>query len=116
MFNSISSIVGSDKKSLDGIDLSSLILKNEGKGRSELVIEALRRTAYINKNWVIIPPYKGPSISKNVNIELGNSNEYKLYNLIKDPSQKNNLTNKEPEKLKQMISDFIKIRGEKFRD
>jgi len=116
LFNSISSIVGSDKKSLDGIDLSSLILKNEGKGRSELVIEALRRTAYINKNWVIIPPYKGPSISKNVNIELGNSNEYKLYNLSKDPSQKNNLSIKEPEKLKQMISDFIKIRGEKFRD
>jgi len=36
----------------------------------------------------MIPPYRGPSISKNVNIELGNSIDFKLYNLKEDPSQK----------------------------
>ena len=35
-------------------------------------------------------------------------------NLDEDPFQDNNLAKKEPEKLKQMLSDFIKIRGEKF--
>jgi hypothetical protein len=103
-------------RSEDGIDLSDLILNNKGKGRTELVIEALRRTAYINKNWVLIPPYKGPPISKNVNIELGNSDEYKLYNLNEDPSQNYNLANTEIEKLEEMINSFISVRGKIFRD
>jgi len=116
LFNSIATLVSSNMRSEDGIDLSDLILNNKGKGRTELVIEALRRTAYINKNWVLIPPYKGPPISKNVNIELGNSDEYKLYNLNEDPSQNYNLANTEIEKLEEMINSFISVRGKIFRD
>ena len=62
----------------------------------------------------MIPPYNGPEVSKNVNIELGNSKAFKLYNLKEDPSQTNDLAKKEPEKLKEMISSFIKIRGRNF--
>jgi len=62
----------------------------------------------------MIPPYRGPSISKNVNIELGNSIDFKLYNLKEDPSQKSDLSKKEPEKLKEMIASFVKIRGRDF--
>ena len=36
----------------------------------------------------MIPPHKGPAIHYNVNIELGNSVDYQLYNLKEDPSQK----------------------------
>ncbi|MGY8949622.1 MAG: sulfatase family protein [Flavobacteriales bacterium] len=114
LFNSISSIVGSDYKSKDGIDFSNLILNNEGNGRDELILEASSRTAYRNGDWAMIPPYDGDVISKNVNIELGNSKDFKLYNLKDDPSQKNDLAKKEPEKLKEMISKFVKIRGSNF--
>ena len=102
LFNSISAIVGADYRSKDGIDLSKLITDNQGKGREDLILEASTRTAYRKGNWVMIPPYNGPEISKNVNIELGNSKAFKLYNLKEDPAQKNDLAKKEPEKLKEM--------------
>ncbi len=62
----------------------------------------------------MIPPYNGPEIGPNVKIELGNSSDFKLYNLKEDPSQKTNLSKKEPEKLEEMISSFVKIRGKSF--
>ncbi len=114
LFNSISSIVGADYRSKDGIDFSNLIINNQGKGRKELILEATTRTAYRNGDWVMIPPYNGPAIGPNVKIELGNSSDFKLYNLKEDPSQKTNLSKKEPEKLEEMISSFVKIRGENF--
>ena len=114
LLNSISKIVGIEYKSKDGIDFSDLIINNKGQGREELILEASTRTAYRKGNWVMIPPYRGPSISKNVNIELGNSIDFKLYNLKEDPSQKSDLSKKEPEKLKEMIASFVKIRGRDF--
>jgi len=114
IFNSISKIVGTEYRSKDGIDFSNLIINNEGKGRDDLILEASTRTAYRKGDWVMIPPYRGPSISKNVNIELGNSIDFKLYNLKEDPSQKSDLSKKEPEKLKEMIASFVKIRGRDF--
>ena len=62
----------------------------------------------------MIPPYKGSAVSKNVNIELGNSLDFMLYNLKDDPSQKNNLSVTNQGKLKEMISSFIEIRGKNF--
>ena len=62
----------------------------------------------------MIPPYKGSAVSKNVNIELGNSLDFMLYNLKDDPSQENNLSITNKGKLKEMISSFIEIRGKNF--
>ena len=62
----------------------------------------------------MIPPYKGLAINDKVNIELGSSKEFQLYNLKDDPSQINNLAKSQPEKLKEMLSDFVKIRGKNF--
>ena len=114
LLNSISSIIGSEFKSNDGIDLSDLLLRNNGKGRDHLVVEASTRTAFRKGDWVIIPPYDAPALNKNVNIELGNSNNFQLYNLEDDPSQKNNLAKIEKEKLKEIYNEFLKIRGDNF--
>ena len=110
LFNTVSKMIDSDFRTKDGKDLSNLILNNTGEGRNELVIEAMGRTAYRYKEWVMIPPYKGRKIAKNVQIELGNSNEYMLFDLEKDPYQKDNLAKKNPEKLKFMISNFNNIK------
>ncbi|MBL30484.1 MAG: arylsulfatase [Flavobacteriaceae bacterium] len=114
IINTIAKIIGSEHRSLDGKDLSELILDNSGNGRNELIIEATTRIAYRNGDWVMIPPYIGEEISKNVNIELGNSEYYKLYNLKNDPSQKINLSNKNLKKLEEMIDNFETIIGKKF--
>ena len=114
LLNSISTIVSSNIKSSDGQDLSNLIMNNKGEGREELILEATSRTAYRNGDWIMIPPYNGDAVAKFVNIELGNSLEFQLYNIKYDLKQENNLALKESEKLKEMISKFVKIRGSNF--
>ena len=96
------------------IEISELLINNRGYGREELILEASTRTAYRKGDWAMIPPYIGPAISKSVNIELGNSLDFKLYNLKEDPSQENDLSSIEKEKLKEMIKSFVKIRGDNF--
>lgn len=109
--NSFSTLVGSDINSSDGVDLSDVFFNNKGDGRDELVLEATTRTAFRSGNWVMIPPYPGPAKNYNVDIELGNSKEYLLFNLESDLSQQNNLANSNPEKLQEMISRYQEIIG-----
>ena len=107
--NSIASMIGSDIRSNDGNDLANVFFENKGKGRNELIIEAQTKTAFRKDNWTLIPPYNGPKINVNVNIELGNSSYYQLYNLENDISQQNNLALKNPKKLKEMIRSYEAI-------
>ena len=60
----------------------------------------------------MIPPYSGPAVQNQVNIELGNSSEYQLYNLKDDPGQRNNLAASNPEKLEEMKKKYQEIRGD----
>ena len=60
---------------------------------------------------MLIPPYKGPAINDRVNIELGNAQEYQLYNLAEDLGEQNNLAEANPDKLQEMIATFESIRG-----
>ena len=107
--NSIASLIGSKTRSKDGEDLSDVFFKNLGPGRDQLIIEAQKKTALRFKNWVLIPPYNGPKITKDTNIEVGYSEEYQLYNLNTDIMQKNNLANSNPEKLEELINRYKDI-------
>jgi hypothetical protein len=49
-----------------------------------------------------------------VNIEIGNSTEYQLYNLSKDEGQQHNLASTNKEKLNEMIEIFEKTVGENY--
>jgi arylsulfatase A-like enzyme len=114
LLNSLASIVGSEERTNDGQDLSSVFLGTSNKGRTALVLEATTRTAFRKGDWVLIPPYNGPAINANVNIELGNNKSFQLYNLSSDIGQENNLAEQNPEKLQEMLEDFVAIRGEDF--
>ncbi len=98
----------------DGQDLLDVFLGKSSKGRSSLLVEANTRTALRKDNWVYIPPYKGAKIAKEVNIELGNSDEVQLYNIKEDPGQKKNLATKNPQKLEELVKEFQLLRGENF--
>ena len=112
IFKSIASLVNSKNNiQNDGQDLINLMMGTENNGRKSLVIEATTRTAYKKGNWVMIPPYKGPLIAKAVNIELGNGDEYLLFNLKEDSLQQNNLAQNNPEKLKELKTEFSNLRG-----
>jgi len=95
----------------DSQDLLNVLLGISEKGRESLVLEASTRTALRKGNWLMIPPYQGPSVSKEVNIELGNSSEFQLYDLSVDVKQQNNLVESDPQQLEGMIKSYESIVG-----
>jgi len=114
LFASIAQLVGSKSTSQDSQALLDVFLGKSEQGREELVIEATSRTAYKKGDWVMIPPYKGNKVNTQVNIELGNDENYQLYHLTNDLGQQENLAESEKEKLQEMITEFKAIRGEEF--
>ena len=111
LLSSIASLVNSETRGQDSEEMLEVLFGESNEGRDELILEATTRTALRKGNWVLIPPYKGPALNKQVNIELGNAEEYQLYNLTDDLGQQNNLATSNPEKLQEMITVFEGIRG-----
>lgn len=116
VLESIAALTNIEVEETDSQNLLNTFLGKSEKGRESIVLEATTRTAYREGDWVLIPPYKGPAVEKLVNIDLGNSNDYLLYNLKDDASQQNNLATSNPEKLKEMIVNFEAIRGTDYKD
>jgi len=111
---SIAKLVGTEENSTDSKEYLDVLLGKSDIGRESLVIEATSRTALRKGDWLMIPPYKGPEVNKETNIELGNAADFQLYNLKEDIGQQNNLAESNPEKLKEMLDAFIAIRGEEY--
>lgn len=111
LFSSLARLVNSPQRGPDSEELLEAFMGNTEQGRSELIIEAQTRTALRQGDWVMIPPYQGAAVNKMVNIELGNSDEFQLYNLADDIGQRVNLASTETEKLHEMIHTFERLRG-----
>jgi len=108
---SIGTLIGSDIENTDSQKMWNELSGQSDQGRNSLIIEATTRTAYKQGDWVMIPPYGGPEVLEQVNIEIGNSSNYQLYNLKDDKSQQNNLANSKPEKLQELIKAFNAEKG-----
>ena len=116
ILESVAELTNIDIEETDSKNLLDVFLGKSENGRENVVLEATTRTAYREGDWVMIPPYKGPKVAKQVNIEIGNSDEYLLYNLEADNNQQNNLAESNPEKLKEMIANFEAIRGTDYKN
>jgi arylsulfatase A-like enzyme len=112
LLSSLAKLVGSDTRVPDSEELLDVLMGKSQTGRQEMILEAASRNALRKGDWLMIPPHKGPAVQNQVNIELGNSTEFQLYNLKDDIGQQNNIARTNPEKLQEMISDFNRIRGE----
>jgi arylsulfatase A-like enzyme len=106
---SLAHLTGFDVETTDSQDLLDVFLGKSDTGRENLVLEAMGRTAFRQGDWLLIPPYEGPAIQPNVQIELGNYPNYQLYNLVEDLGQTQNLADTQPEKLKEMQAAYAKI-------
>ncbi|MBC9798023.1 sulfatase family protein [Sinomicrobium weinanense] len=113
---SLAGLAGTEENTTDSKDLLSVFLGQSNEGRESLVIEASSRTAFRKGNWLMIPPYNGPAVNKLVNIELGNSSAFQLYNLKDDMSQQNNFAEENLEKLEEMVKDFEVVRGKDYNE
>ncbi len=98
-----------DVTGTDSQDLLDALLGKTPAGRENLVLEATGRTAFRQGDWVLIPPYQGPEIAAQVNIELGNSPEYQLYHLTDDPGETRNRAGDDPDRLQEMIAAYEAI-------
>lgn len=114
LLTSLAALIESDVQGMDSENLLNEFLGKSDVGRDNLILEASTRTALRQGDWLMIPPYEGESIKKEVNIELGNAKEFQLYNLKEDIGQQNNLSNSNPNKLEEMIKTFEGIRGKKY--
>ncbi|WP_223550554.1 arylsulfatase [Aestuariivivens sp. NBU2969] len=114
LLSSLAKLLESKTSVKDSEQLLDVILGKSKKGRENLVIEAISRTALRKGDWVMIPPYKGPTKITSVNIEIGNSKEFQLYNLVEDIGQTNNLAQSHPEKLAEMVKTYETIIGMDF--
>ena len=113
--SSLASMMGEEKPKLDSENHIDLLLGKTNEGRDDVVLEATSRTAYRHGDWVLIPPYPGPKMFLTKGIETGNGDEYQLYNLAEDVSQKNNLAEKMPEKRDEMMAAFEAIVGDAYK-
>ena len=116
LLSSLASLVGSESRGQDSEVLLDVMMGKSKQGRENLILEASSRTALRKGDWVLIPPYDGPAVNTQVNIELGNSKDFQLYNLHDDLAEQHNLALSNREKLEEMIATFKKIRGEDFGD
>lgn len=116
ILSSLAALVESKDRGDDSQEIIDVFMGKSEVARNDLILEATSRTALRQGNWIMIPPYKGPAVSKQVNIEIGNSGEYQLYNLEDDISQQKNLANSEKDKLDEMISVFEKIKGSEINE
>ncbi len=94
----------------DSRNTLAVFLGQQGKGRHELVIEGMNNYAFIQGDWVMIPPY--PSRGRLTESEdfAGLGLCYRLYNFREDIGQRNNLAEKDPQRLRQMMAAFEKLK------
>lgn len=98
---SLASLVGqSYPDRTDSQNTLQTFLGKNRKGRNELVIEGMLDYAYRQGDWVMIPPYPGENRT------------YELYNIRKDPEQKNDLSESEPKVLRRMMMRFEELKRE----
>jgi arylsulfatase A-like enzyme len=82
------------------------------QGRESLVLQA-GVLSLREGHWKAIEPGKGPAVSKQVNIETGNSPNPQLYDLSQDPGETKNLAKQEPQRLAEMLERLNRIRAER---
>lgn len=112
LLSSLASLVGSDVRGPDSEDLAEVLLGHAQQGREQLILEATGRTAMRQGKWKLIPPYPGPAILGNVDIELGNDARYQLYNLRDDPGELENLSDTFADTLKTLKAEYERLRGQ----
>jgi arylsulfatase A-like enzyme len=85
----------------DSYDQLQALLGKKTKSRP-YIIEHAGSLSIIQDHWKYIEPGNGRAYDSRTDIELGNATVPQLYDLSKDPSEKNNLASLYPEKVKAL--------------
>ena len=91
---------------LDSRNYLNALMGKDLQARENFVIEAQGRMAYRSADWIMIPPYKGSQRNLTGN-ELGNIDEFGLFNLKLDKEQQTNVATQHPEILEKLKQEFF---------
>lgn len=91
---------------LDSRNYLNAFLGKELKARENFVVEAQGRMAYRSGEWIMIPPYKGSQRNLTGN-ELGNIDEFGLFNVKSDREQQTNVAVQHPDVLEKLKQEFF---------
>ena len=87
----------------DSLNMLSVLLGQSATGREELITEGTQaKTVLRQGDWVLIPPYDGPAVFKETNIESGCSREIQLFHLSQDIGQIRNLASEQQDRVRRM--------------
>lgn len=104
---SLADVVGVDvPDSLDSKPMIPVFIGESRDGRSEIVIENQGKLGLRYGDYAFMPPYEGPKTNLTGN-ELGNLDEYGLFDLKKDPRQQNNIATENPVRLDSIKQLFL---------
>jgi arylsulfatase A-like enzyme len=93
----------------DSMNVLSALLGESRKGRSTLV-EHAGSLSLRSGDWKLIEPNNGPKMNRNTNTELGNDSQVQLYNLADDPGETRNLSEKEPDRVRELMQVLREIK------
>jgi arylsulfatase A-like enzyme len=93
----------------DSLDTMAAFLGSSKTGR-DVLVEQAGGLSLRQGQWKYIEPSNRPRMSKNTNTELGNDTVAQLYDLSKDPGEKQNLAAAHPEKVAEMSTILKTIR------
>lgn len=85
----------------DSQNMLDALTGKDPKGR-DYIIEHAGTFSISKDGWKYIEPSNGEAYNKYTNIELGNSKEEQLYNIIEDRGEKNNLASQYPDKIEEL--------------
>jgi arylsulfatase A-like enzyme len=94
----------------DSMNVLPALLGKSKNGRRQLVEDA-GVLSLTDGDWKLIQPSDLPRMNKNTNTELGNAPKPQLYNLARDPGEKNDLADSQPDKVGVMIQQLDQIRA-----
>ena len=95
---------------MDSEDVLSALLGKSQKARKVLVEQGAQSIAIVQDNWKYIESNKEQAVNVLTNTALGNSRQAQLYDLKNDIGEKNNLAEKYPQKLSELVKLLQNIR------
>lgn len=94
----------------DSINVLPALLGKSPKGRRQLVEDA-DVLSFVDGDWKLIQASNLPRMNTNTNTELGNAPAPQLYNLARDPGERDDLAGREPKRVAAMMQQLNQIRA-----
>ena len=96
-------------ESYDSKNFWDVLIGKSIMGRDELVLESSGNLAFRYQQYAYIPPHKGPAVIEHVKNETAFADIDQVYDLQKDPGQKNNIADINNTLLKTIKERFKEI-------